>query len=349
MNKFPFIILLILFISCSKKTFSVDSKSGSADISKKYTTIAFGSCVREYLDVPAFNTIAANKPDIFVWLGDMVYGDTEDMSVLKKKYDQLKAKTEYQNLIKTTRIIGVWDDHDYGVNDGNKYYPKKDESKLLALDFLDVPKTDPRYDYDGLYSSYTLKSNKKRIKIILLDTRYFLDSLQRDTKTRYKYLPSSTGDILGVAQWKWLENELSDKKTDLFIIGSGIQLVAKDHYWEKWANFPTARNKMLNLLQKANPKPLLFISGDRHMAEISQMNINGLSYPLIDFTSSGLTHTWKGYWEEPNEYRIGELIVKKNYGLLKIKWEDNIPTVAFEVRGINGEIYLEYSYKYNLN
>jgi alkaline phosphatase D len=305
--------------------------------------------VHEYEDVPAFNAIVANKPDIFVWLGDMVYGDTEDMSVLKKKYNQLKGKPEYQKLINTMPVIGVWDDHDYGVNDGNKYYPKKDESKQLALDFLDAPKTDPRYDHDGLYSSYTLKSNKKLIKIILLDTRYFQDSLQRDTETRHKYLPNKTGDILGEAQWKWLEKELANNKTDLFIIGSGIQLVAKDHYYEKWANFPAARVRMLELLKKVNSKPLLFISGDRHIAEISKMNVNDLSHPLIDFTASGLTHTWKGYWEEPNEYRIGELIVKKNYGLLKIEWEDNIPTVSFEVRGVNGENYMEYSYKYNLN
>lgn len=345
MKKFSFIILLALILSCSKKTFS----GRSTDTSKIATTIAFGSCVHEYEDVPAFNAIVANKPDIFVWLGDMVYGDTEDMSVLKKKYDQLKGKPEYQKLINTMPVIGVWDDHDYGVNDGNKYYPKKDESKQLALDFLDAPKTDLRYDHDGLYSSYTLKSNKKRIKIILLDTRYFQDSLERDTKTRNKYLPNKTGDILGEKQWQWLEKELTDSKTDLYVIGSGIQFTDKDHYYEKWENFPSAKARMLKLLKKANPKPLLIISGDRHMAEISKMDVTGLSHPLIDFTASGLTHTWKKYWEQPNQYRVGDLIVKKNYGLLKIKWEGKTAIVSFEVRGVNGESYLEYTHKYNPN
>lgn len=349
MKVFLFVMLLVLFTSCSNKLHR-QSKVDNAYNSEKSTIIAFGSGAKQNNDAPVFSAIVDSKPDVFVWLGDMVYSDTEDMSVLKKAYDKQKNRPEYQKLINAMPVIGVWDDHDMGVNDGNKYYPKKDESKKLALDFLDAPKNDPRYNYDGLYSSYIIESKGKIIKIILLDIRYFQDSLSLDHKTRNKYLPNETGDILGEEQWQWLEKELTDdSKTDLYIIGSGIQFIAKDHFWEKWANFPLARARMLELFIKVSPKPLLIISGDRHTAEISKMNVNGLAYPLIDFTASGLTHTWRGYWEEPNEYRDGKLIVKKNYGLLKIKWEDSFVVVSFEARGVNGESYLEYSYKYSLN
>ncbi len=346
MNKIYIIIILTTIISCTTRP--VVKKS--VDNSQKITTIAFGSCAHEYEDVPAFNAIVANQPDIFVWLGDMIYGDTEDMAILKKKYNQLKSKPEYQNLIKSVPVIGVWDDHDYGVNDGNKYYAKKDESKLIALDFLDVPNSDPRYGHEGLYSSYTLDSNNKRIKIILLDTRYFQDSLTKDNVTKHRYLPNKNGDVLGEEQWQWLESELiNDDETDMYILGSSYQFIAKDHYYEKWANFPMARNRMIKLLNSVVETPLIIISGDRHIAEISKMNITYIPYPLIDFTASGLTHTWKGHWNEPNEFRVGELIAKKNYGLLKIKWEGENPTVVFEVRGVNGESYLEYSQTYDTN
>ena len=37
-------------------------------------------------------------------------------------------------------IVGIWDDHDYGINDGNKHFEYKDEFKELFLDFLNEPK-----------------------------------------------------------------------------------------------------------------------------------------------------------------------------------------------------------------
>ena len=302
--------------------------------SQQETVIAFGSCAHQYEDVVAFKTIAESEAEVFVWLGDMVYGDTGNMAVLKQKYDEMKMKDEYQTLRNSMPIIGVWDDHDYGINDGGKHYVQKDESKLLALDFLDAAKDDPRYKRNGLYSSYDLISNEKFIKIILLDTRYFRDTLYADNESRNRYLPNKTGDILGEDQWNWLENELATAGVDLFIVGSGIQLVAKDHYYEKWANFPASRARILEVIKKANPTPLFVISGDRHIAEVSQINLNDLDYPLIDFTSSGLTHTWKGYYPEPNEARVDELIVQKNFGLIKIEWDSNNPKVHFIVKGI---------------
>ena len=41
--------------------------------------------------------------------------------------------------LKGTKIIGVWDDHDYGINDGNKDFYKKDEMRKIFLDFVDEP------------------------------------------------------------------------------------------------------------------------------------------------------------------------------------------------------------------
>ena len=38
---------------------------------------------------------------------------------------------------------------------------------------------------------------------VLLDDRYFQDSLYRDKQLMYH--PNPTGDVLGKAQWKWLE------------------------------------------------------------------------------------------------------------------------------------------------
>ncbi len=52
---------------------------------------------------------------------------------------------------------------------------------------------------------------------------YHQDSLQKDSNKAY--IPNQHGDILGEAQWKWLENQLSTSTADAHIIGSGIQLI----------------------------------------------------------------------------------------------------------------------------
>ena len=40
---------------------------------------------------------------------------------------------------KGTKIIGVWDDHDYGLNNGDKNFPLKNEVRDIFLDFINEP------------------------------------------------------------------------------------------------------------------------------------------------------------------------------------------------------------------
>ena len=315
-------------------------------IDSNQTRIAFGSCAHSYDTLKIFEPINELKPDMFIWLGDIVYGDTHDMSVLREKYDIQKAKPEYQQLLSQSKVIGTWDDHDYGINDGGKYYSMKDESKEELLRFLDVPTSDPIRKREGAYSKYGVQVEDKLVKILLLDTRYFRDTLNADTVTLARYLPNPEGDMLGAAQWQWLEQELSDDSTDFFIIGSSIQLIAEEQGFEKWANFPAARNRFFDLLEKTGDTPALIISGDRHIAEMSMIELEDASYPVYDLTASGLTHTWGMSRDEPNKYRQGELIVSKNFGLLDIKFVNGLPVVEAKVINEVGETLLEQTIQY---
>ena len=76
---------------------------------------------------------------------------------------------------------------------------------------------------------------------------------------------------------------------------------------------------MIELLSRTQPKGVIFLSGDRHIAEFSAMPVPGLKQPVYDFTSSGLTHTWSSAMEEPNRYRVGKLIMERNFGVLEFQ------------------------------
>lgn len=308
---------------------------------KPVTTIAFGSCSRQSLPQPLWDDVVAQKPDVWVWLGDNIYGDSENMDTLRTKYATQKANPVYGQLRQSASIIGVWDDHDYGVNDGGKEYPKRKESQQIMLDFLDEPTNSPLRKQEGAYSTHVYGPEGQRVKIILLDARYFRDPLKKENKQN---VPNPSGDILGEAQWQWLEQQLTRSDADIHIIGSGIQILPDQHVYEKWANFPTARQRLLGLLSKTKPKGALMLSGDRHMGEVSKINLPGLKYDLYDITSSGLTHVSAPH-EEPNRYRVGDMVSKLNYGLITIHWNttgasSESPSVTVQINGNNGATYL---------
>jgi len=326
-------------VSCQQKQLvSQESETEEAPLQ----VISFGSCNRQDEAQPLWDPIISHDSDLWIWLGDNIYGDTDSMALMQAKYELQDANLDYQKLKARTPIIGIWDDHDFGKNDAGNEYPYKDDSRDLMYDFLDVPSDSPLRNKKGGYGAYSYGPSGKRVKVLLLDARYFRDSLQMENRT---YIPNEEGSVLGDAQWKWLENELKNNDAQITLIGSGIQILPKDHQYEKWANFPYEREKLLDLIGKHKTNGAVLLSGDRHIAEISKLDIEGISHPVYEVTSSGLTHTWREYREEPNQYRIGEMIAKLNFGLLLLDWQQDGVEVKMQVRGKMDSLYLEESFK----
>lgn len=331
-NKFfNFICLISLLWSCTGASKKVTSQ-------EILSQIAFGSCNRQYEEQPMWPIVLQNKPGLWIWLGDNIYGDTEDMDVLKQKYELQKNNAGYQQVMASTPIIGIWDDHDYGVNDGGKEYPKKQESQQLLLDFLGEPENSPRRKREGAYASYTYGPEGKRVKVILLDARYFRDPLVKDDK---KNMPNEQGEILGETQWKWLEKELTNSDAAVHLIGSGIQFIPEEHIYEKWANYPKERKRLFDVISRTKAKGVILLSGDRHIAEISRIEVPSLSYPIYEVTASGLTHASSDNTSEPNKYRVSKLVNELNFGLIEIDWNSKPLQVSLQVIGVGNKLLAE--------
>jgi alkaline phosphatase D len=302
------------------------------------STLAFGSCNRQNFKQPLWDEIRQENPDLWLWLGDNIYADTEDSLEMRRKYEQQLANEAYQRFLSEVPIVGIWDDHDYGVNDGGRSYPARKMSKALLMDFLGVPEGHPRRQREGAYGSYDFGKGKRKLKLILLDTRYFREPLVKNPggETNYK---TNNGSLLGEAQWAWLAQEL---QTDarLVIIASSIQVLSPDHRWEKWNNFPEARAQLLGMIARSGHNVLL-LSGDRHYSEFSVLRQESLDYPLYDFTSSGLTHPWQGAMDEKNPLRKGPAINKFNYGLIEINWEAEPLSVRLQSKGKQRQLHHE--------
>jgi alkaline phosphatase D len=289
------------------------------------------------------NHVIAHDPDLFIYLGDNIYGDTRKMGILKKKYKKLANKSTFKRLVENTEVLAIWDDHDYGENDAGRHYPFKAASREIFLDFWKEPDTSLRREHKGIYHSLIYGPLGKQVQIILLDTRTFRDDLvlnknEPEFKNDYKPNPSPDSTLLGKNQWDWLEKTLLIP-AEIRIIASSIQFSHDYNGYESWTNVPHERTRMVNLIEKTGANGVIFISGDVHWGEISKLNLDNL-YPIYDITSSGLTQTWDA--PESNTNRIGEVVMENNFGLIEIHWADDPKFVTMQIFDINNVRRLEH-------
>ena len=343
------LIAIVLVLSSCKNEKEVPKEH----VDDLITTIAFGSCAWENRPFHTLSLAADYEPDVFVFLGDNIYGDTKVMDTLQAKYDRLAAKPPFQKLLKTSEIIATWDDHDFGWNDAGRHYPFKEEAKEIFLDFWKVEESDIRRTREGIYTSYFYENNDKTLQVIVLDNRTFRDDLRRydnypevDTAEYHYHLdysPHENADstLLGETQWKWLEEQLKTK-ADIRIIASSTQFGISWNGYEAWANFPHEQQRFLDLIKKTKANGVVFISGDVHYAEISKLEEEGL-YPIYDVTSSGITSTW--HFATPNTNRINGPVMENHFGLIEIDWSKDDPTLNMKMIDVSDSLRFEKEVK----
>jgi len=318
--------------------------------------LTFGSCNRfqgNHLD-NIFYPIADIKSDLWIWLGDAAYLDLRirpltfvyaGEKIIKERFQAVKNSPAYVHLRNSTEIIGVWDNHDYGLNNAGKNFPHKDMTQQLWLDFIDEPKESPRRKQKGIYESYYIGDSSK-IKVILLDVRYFKEETS-------KWKPKGT-DLLGEEQWRWLEEELKGNTAEYVLIGSGIQVLPDDRIIpEHW--YAENRDRLIGLIRKYKVSGVVLLSGDVHFAEVMRYPCKEhIGYELYEFTSSGLTHSVNNHvpyaeecldavfpetWSKRSERYIG-----LNFGVLRFSFGKE-GEVKYEVRDSESRIVMEKKVK----
>lgn len=316
--------------------------SAIVDLPKR---IAFGSCANENKPQPVLNRVVEQSPDVFLYLGDNIYGDSRNMKVLRAKYAKLAAKSEFQTLRKKVPVLSIWDDHDYGENDAGKNYPFASESREIFLDFWKVPADSPRRTHDGIYGSHVFSSKGHTLQIVLLDTRSFRSPLKRNplfkakgTSFKNDYQPDSdpSKTLLGETQWLWLEEQLK-VPADIRIIASSIQFGHEYNGYESWTNLPLEQQKLVDTITRTKASGVVMLSGDVHWGELSRRDFSGL-YPIYDITASGITETWPKI--EPNQFRVADAVPENHFGMIDIDWDAKNPTISFKIINLKGETRL---------
>ena len=278
--------------------------------------IAFGSCRKQAKPQEAlWSAVADLRPDAFIWTGDYVYGKAGESSPEQMQAHYRTAAAAEAVLRSSVPVIdGVYDDHDYGVNDGGKRFPRREIARQMFLDHVvDAPKDSPRRSQGGgLYGVRRFGQPPHEVKLIMLDTRYERDDHYIPSVGGSTWLPkagsfaglmraasvvlgvgqSHSGDVLSEEQWQWLERELTNSSAAVHLIVSSVQVLTSVPAVESWGHFPRSRTRLLSLLQSAAPRGALIMSGDVHYGELLGRGGGEEHAPeVLEVTSSGITHT----------------------------------------------------------
>ncbi len=270
--------------------------------------IALGSCLHQDHPAPIWDAVKDNNIDSFFFLGDNIYGDVPSGLPWKLKRSYDKQKKVLPSWLMSKQIHVIWDDHDYGKNDGGGSYRFKEYAQDLYIDFWDIPDNDPRANREGIYYQQLQNINGLRVLFVGLDTRYFRSNIKEKDDV---YLPNLEPEatFLGDKQWEWLKDTLKQEH-DLLILASSIQVLATEHRFEKWSNIPSERNKLLTLLESLDSR-VIVVSGDRHRAGLYQYN------DITEITASSLNRPT--YSKETDSLLLGKTYTENNFGLISIQ------------------------------
>ena len=306
------------------------------------TRIAFGSCNHQNASQHMWAQIAAANPQLFLMIGDNVYGDTgwdadAGLESLRRSYALQASHPEFKGFRAKFPMMATWDDHDFGLNDAGGNFPMRRWAEELFETFWGS--SEGVRGRDGVYESTITGPEGKRVQVILLDTRFFRSDLKKAPWSKDRpplggYVPDESPEktVLGADQWAWLKAELA-KPADLRIVVSSTQVITQAHQFEGWTNFPAERARLLETLSQREASGLVMLSGDRHAAGVYKTDFKGET--MWELTSSSLNlafgnDTERATQREPDPARVTPFFPVENYGLVDIDWKAKTLTMTLK-------------------
>lgn len=314
------------------------------------TRIGVGSCLSQRHPQPIWDDVLALKkrPDLFLMIGDNVYGDVtaNDTSPLFDAYTKQGSHPDFSKARAAFPFLAVWDDHDYGVNDGGVNFKNKQLAARLFSQFWQIDTH--RAPDEGVYYSKIIGPPGRHVQFIFLDTRTHRSPLKKATEPlpywgHYEPRAELGATILGKRQWAWLENQLG-QKADLRIIVSSIQVLSNGHGFERWGNFPLEQSNLFNLIALHDDTPTMLLSGDRHMGALYEIAIDR-DRRLPELTTSSLNRSYGPSKDLRGPELVSDLIGRENFATIDIDWQQR--EIVLSLRGRAKEVFHTAKYTFD--
>lgn len=324
------------FRKLDERTFS------TLDLNKKIAKILVAACMDvdpKYQQKKMWTEALSQKPDLLFILGDSIYGSQSNYVSTLTMWDDFVLSRRTLELYRADPLVptlSTWDDHDYGMKDGDRSFPLKEQALNIYSAFF--PQTaDDKYMIEGpglahMFSAFGFNF-------------YFLDG--RSFRSPAKKSPDGEGETQwGAEQEAWLLKRVQQSNKASFLI-QGDQFFGAYHKYESYeGQRPKSFKQMMGKLshQKA---PLMFISGDRHLTEVMGLKSGTWPYDTFEFTSSAIhARTYPGSFKEfPNPRQLKGVDGIQNYGILKIRTDGKTAFVRAQAYGPNKKKLFQEDFK----
>jgi len=294
--------------------------------------IAVVSCLSDFYSkhFKIWDTLVSKNPEYLLMIGDNVYADQTTANsyaqtnpeIIWERYVDARLRFPVYFQQKLIPTHGLWDDHDYGLNNGNRDFKYKDDAKEIFEAFF----------AQDLSNDDWSKSTGVGGLLSLGDFNlYFLDG--RSFRTEEK-----SGSHLGLDQSAWLYSKLREEVTPSLVI-KGDQFFGGYHSYESFeGNHPENFQDFVAELKQMKT-PFVFISGDRHLSEIMQFPRSLFGKPSFEITSSPMHAKTFSEEVDNNPWRVVSEKAKVNFTIIENEAKDNHWFLDVENIGENAEIH----------
>ncbi len=298
-------------------------------------------------DTRIFETMAKQPADFMLWLGDNTYyrpADYSSASGMAYRNRHTRSLPVMQPFLAAMSHYAVWDDHDFGANDGDKTFDLKQESLQLFKQYWGN-KTYGEAGNAGVYSKIKMAD----AEFFLLDDRYHRSPNTYPDKHSEK-------EFLGKRQMQWLKEGLmgSNRNVNFRFIVVGNQVLNPVNDFECFRHFTNEWEELMEFIVKHRIEGVVFLTGDRHMTEMNYFQPGKEFYRLHDVTSSPLTShaftTIADNKEYNNPARVDStLLPEQNFIKASItgSFLEHDRTLTFEAIDINGNVRWTKSFHEN--
>ncbi len=287
---------------------------------------------------PSYARLAIDEPRFLLQIGDWDHRDPQTLDDMRLMHREVRGQgmssgRYFRDFIaNTTPLYYVWDDHDYGMNDGDYTFAGKADAIKAYREYFPTPEL-PNPEA-GIWQSFRYA----QVEIFMLDVRSNRDP-NTDTDDENKSMLN--GENIENGQKEWLFSGLANSTAKWKIITSGVTFNPTTKPADAWGAFTTEWQEVVDFITANNIRNVLVLSGDLHSggafddgtnAGVPEMSVPHSNMNMNDDHPTGITTHTPGTWTS------GYIRGPENPGYVLVTVETNPDKLILEVKGVSGDI-----------
>ena len=236
------------------------------------------------VSAPAIISLARENPDILLMIGDMDHGNPANLLEYRAMHKANRGDAKQvgamlkDHLLYNTPAVYVWDDHDYGENQGDKNTKSKKDALRAYKEYwpsYDLAREEEgiwqNFKYGNLAEVFVLDVRSQRDPDTYKDPKFIPDGEARSNRDNLRFDACRSildGDLcpggLPTGQKEWLKDALWYSNAKWKIIVTPVTWNPSTQKDDAWWDFRAERLELMAYLRSRGISGVIFVSADLH-------------------------------------------------------------------------------------